>query len=124
MCARAGGIQEYVWWAQAAGEGIWNNEGKLTRADTPRCLARQTLVSRMHRTRADFFSSPTCQQLYRGFFAALLSRVNTVTGVAYRDDPTIFAWELINEPRVSQQNIDVLQARGAGSACLQRMRAC
>lgn len=33
------------------------------------------------------------------FEQALLTRKNHLTGVLYKDDPTILAWELINEPR-------------------------
>lgn len=42
-------------------------------------------------------SSDTARDLYRDHVERLVTRVNTVTGVSYRDDPTIFAWELANE---------------------------
>ena len=29
----------------------------------------------------------------------VVTRVNTITGTAYRDDPTVFCWESANEPR-------------------------
>ncbi|KAB1210974.1 Mannan endo-1,4-beta-mannosidase 5 [Morella rubra] len=32
-------------------------------------------------------------------FQRVLTRINRVSGVAYKDDPTIMAWELMNEPR-------------------------
>ncbi|KAI8559531.1 hypothetical protein RHMOL_Rhmol04G0180800 [Rhododendron molle] len=32
-------------------------------------------------------------------FKTVLNRVNTLTNITYKDDPTIFAWELMNEPR-------------------------
>jgi hypothetical protein len=40
----------------------------------------------------------------------VLTRRNTITGIEYRNDPTIFAWELINEPRcMSDASGDTLQ---------------
>jgi mannan endo-1,4-beta-mannosidase len=46
-----------------------------------------------------FYGCTTCQTYYRNHIQTVISRVNTVNGRLYRDDPTIFAWELANEPR-------------------------
>ena len=46
-----------------------------------------------------FFTDPAAQDLYRRYVAHVVNRVNTVTGLAYKNDPTIFSWEIMNEPR-------------------------
>eukprot|EP00891_Asterochloris_glomerata_P001789 jgi/Astpho2/1789/e_gw1.00037.6.1_t len=46
-----------------------------------------------------FYADPQCQDVFQNFLATITSRVNTYTGVPYRDDPTILAWSLSNEPR-------------------------
>ncbi|HUS65055.1 MAG TPA: hypothetical protein VMZ28_10955 [Kofleriaceae bacterium] len=47
-----------------------------------------------------FFSDPRTRAWFRAHAERLAGRVNTVTGVRYADDPTIFAWELFNESQV------------------------
>lgn len=47
-----------------------------------------------------FYTDERVKQAYQDYVAHLVNRVNTVTGVKYKDDPYIFAWELANEPRV------------------------
>ncbi|TIN90971.1 MAG: beta-mannosidase [Mesorhizobium sp.] len=46
---------------------------------------------------AFFFTDPRTKQDYRTWVRHVVERVNPLTGLAYRDDPTIMAWELINE---------------------------
>ncbi|GJP44188.1 hypothetical protein CLOM_g3577 [Closterium sp. NIES-68] len=81
-----GGKNQYVRWSSAAG-------GNPPGDDTA------------------FFVDPLCRSYYKNFIKAVITRRNTFTGVLYRDDPTIFGWELINEPRVyADPSGDVLQA--------------
>lgn len=47
-----------------------------------------------------FAQDPRTRQDYKNWVRHVLSRINTVTGVRYADDPTIFAWELANEPDI------------------------
>ncbi len=46
-----------------------------------------------------FYNNPHIRQWYKDYVRYFLSRTNSVTGLRYTQDPTIFAWELINEPR-------------------------
>jgi mannan endo-1,4-beta-mannosidase len=46
-----------------------------------------------------FYTDARIKQDYKNWISTLLNRTNSVTGVQYKDDPTIFAWELANEPR-------------------------
>ncbi|KAL5991348.1 Mannan endo-1,4-beta-mannosidase 6 [Asimina triloba] len=77
-----GGKAQYVKWGKAAGLNLTSDD--------------------------DFFSDPTLKSYYKAH--TVLNRVNTFTNVTYKDDPTIFAWELMNEPRcTSDPSGDKLQ---------------
>lgn len=47
----------------------------------------------------EFYTRPGTKEAYKAWVSQVLNRVNARTGVAYKDDPTIFAWQLANEPR-------------------------
>ncbi|TVU35645.1 hypothetical protein EJB05_17545, partial [Eragrostis curvula] len=68
-----GGRKQYVEWARAQGQNIGSVD--------------------------EFFTNPVVKGFYKNHVKTVLTRVNKLTGVAYKDDPTIMAWELMNEPR-------------------------
>jgi mannan endo-1,4-beta-mannosidase len=52
-----------------------------------------------------FFRDPRTKADFKAWILHLLTRVNTRTGIAYKDDPTIFAWELMNEPYIKPPSL-------------------
>jgi hypothetical protein len=42
----------------------------------------------------DFYSRQACKDLYKAYVAHFLNHVSTLSGVAYKDEPAIMAWEL------------------------------
>lgn len=48
---------------------------------------------------SNFYSNPQAVALYHDYVRALVGRTNSITGLPYRDDPTIMSWQLANEPR-------------------------
>ncbi|GAA3452780.1 cellulase family glycosylhydrolase [Dactylosporangium matsuzakiense] len=47
----------------------------------------------------DFYTDPVIRGWYKDWIAHVLNRTNALTGVQYKNDPTVLAWELANEPR-------------------------
>ncbi|GAV87754.1 Cellulase domain-containing protein/MMR_HSR1 domain-containing protein [Cephalotus follicularis] len=68
-----GGKKQYVNWAR--------NQGQYLQSED------------------DFFRNPIVKGFYKNHIRTVLNRYNTFTRVHYKDDPTIMAWELMNEPR-------------------------
>ena len=46
-----------------------------------------------------FYTNTAAQQMMQNHIKMVINRVNTITGLAYKDDPSIMAWQLANEPR-------------------------
>ncbi|XP_028803056.1 mannan endo-1,4-beta-mannosidase 7 [Neltuma alba] len=80
-----GGKKQYVEWARSQGQSVSSED--------------------------DFFTNPVVKGYYKNHIKTVLARRNSITGVAYKDDPTIMAWELMNEIRCpSDQSGKVVQA--------------
>ncbi|XP_008798844.1 mannan endo-1,4-beta-mannosidase 6-like [Phoenix dactylifera] len=80
-----GGKDQYVRWAQEAGFNV------NTSSDA-------------------FFSFDVIRGYFKTFIDVMLTRRNTYSGVRYCDEPAIFAWELMNEPRcVFKSSAPILQ---------------
>ncbi|VEU83309.1 cellulase family glycosylhydrolase [Acholeplasma hippikon] len=74
-----GGISEYVNW--------YNEKYGYTRFH-PNYLHKK-----------DFYTNEEVKSYYKNYVSYLLNRTNQFNGRKYIEDPTIFSWELMNEPR-------------------------
>ena len=48
---------------------------------------------------SNFAREPKALELYYNYIKSIISRTNSITGRAYKDEPAIMAWQLCNEPR-------------------------
>ncbi|XP_022132624.1 mannan endo-1,4-beta-mannosidase 7 [Momordica charantia] len=68
-----GGKKQYVNWARSKGQYLNSDD--------------------------DFFRNSVVKGFYKNHIRTILNRYNSFTRIHYKDDPTIMAWELMNEPR-------------------------
>ncbi len=59
-------------------------------------------------THDDFYKNSVIKEWYKNYVYKILTRINTYTNIAYRDDPVVMAWELANEPRSSDRTGEIV----------------
>jgi mannan endo-1,4-beta-mannosidase len=84
----SGGMAQYVSWLD--GEPV------------PNPFFAENSWDRFMEFSARFYRHAEANAAYRRYIKMLINRKNAYTGVRYRDDPTIMAWQLANEPRPGQ----------------------
>ncbi|KAI9139557.1 glycoside hydrolase superfamily [Paraphysoderma sedebokerense] len=45
-----------------------------------------------------FYTDKSVQEKYKWYIEQIINRNNSISGVTYKNDPTIFSWEILNEP--------------------------
>jgi len=77
-----GGIPRYICWGSSASQSSDCNTRQMKAADHDR-----------------FYTDESIRKMYKKYMEYFVTHRNTITGLTYAEDPTIMAWELINEPR-------------------------
>lgn len=80
----SGGFQQYL---------IWN------KVISDEWLTKKPTWDELRDNVAKFYFCAMCKFGYARQVARVARRINSVNGERYKDDPTIMAWELANEPR-------------------------
>jgi mannan endo-1,4-beta-mannosidase len=57
----------------------------------------------------DFFTNDSLRQWFKFYIELLINRTNTYNGIKYKDDTTIFSWEIMNEAENPGKNFNVIK---------------
>lgn len=55
-----------------------------------------------------FYTNTAVRKLYENYINYVLSRRNTITNTSYANDPSILAWDIMNEPRADGDNTKLI----------------
>ena len=105
-----GGMNQYVRWRmQGESGGALGKRVRYTQEEREKSITgargqRYRVALSEALGHDDFYTDSTIRNWYKAYLRFLVQRVNTFSGVAYRDDPAILGWELANEPRSSDRS--------------------
>lgn len=93
------GVDQYVDWSSTAPKRTQERPEDKSGDPIPQDYQNQEIKDYEAKRHALFFTDVGTKKLYKDHIKTLVNRRNRVNGVEYKNDPTILAWDLINEPR-------------------------
>ena len=75
-------------------ENYWGDYGGIDQQ-----LSWAGLSGGSHAARRAYYTNENCKTHFKKYFEHFANRVNTFTNEAYKEDTTIFAWDMMNEAR-------------------------
>mmetsp|Transcript_12908 Transcript_12908/g.24418 ORF Transcript_12908/g.24418 Transcript_12908/m.24418 type:complete len:540 (-) Transcript_12908:1800-3419(-) len=100
-----GGVDEMVDFSESAPKRTFKRPSDDD-DDFSQVAMNETLKEYEVRRHTLFFTDSDSKKIYRDHVQTLINRRNHYSGILYKDDPTIFAWNLINEPRCESWLVD------------------
>jgi len=95
-----GGVDQMIDWSETAPEReIPIPESLLAGGDYNQRSLSSDEKNYIVKRHSLFYTDEGARQIYRDYVKTLVNRKNVYNGKVYKDDPTILAWNLINEPR-------------------------
>lgn len=108
----SGGYSVYMEWAGdslATGQQSANQKYGEIGANADNNQPRRRRVS-YNDIAAGFYRNADAKQLYYNHVKNMVTRVNSITGKPYTEDPAIFSWQLANEPRAFSRDPETIEA--------------
>ncbi|GMH44902.1 hypothetical protein BSKO_12859 [Bryopsis sp. KO-2023] len=94
------GVDQYVDWSSTSPDRGENKRPEDKDGDpTPMAFQDPKIKEYEVGRHSLFYTDAGSKEVYKKHVKAIIERKNHLSGVVYREDPTIFAWDLLNEPR-------------------------
>jgi len=100
-----GGVDQMVDWSETAPKRSMERPSDVE-GDFSQLELNETAKEYEVRRHALFFTDEGAEGIYKDHVAKLISRKNYYNGRQYKNDPTILAWNLVNEPRCESWLVD------------------
>jgi len=109
-----GGMNQYVRWRAGLSLVAPGVERRYSEADLARTVTgghgrtyRFAITDQFGHD--DFYTDSLIGVWFQAYITHLINRINTYTGIRYRDEPFIVGWELANEPRSSDRSGELVR---------------